>query len=569
MPRTTTTTATTRTTMRARLAQFAPLLEEGPRALSMEGRIELAASLRGESPEQAAALDQFLFNEIGSLRGGLMDSRNALSEVSDIVDQLTAPPWHAARFLDCVEQDGWRRALVLSGGSFRLVDFGPDVDPDRTHPGDSVFLGPEQNVLMAVATGKILPGGETARFDRVTRDGMLVIRHRDEELLVSAARGLDAGTLEVGDELCWDRAAHMALERIDAGEAQQYLVEEPLKLGPEAVGGQQRCLEELYDSLCSSLLMPELALQYGLSGRCSVLLSGPPGCGKTLMARVAAHMLDRLSDRTCRFFAIKPGELESPWVGETQANIRNAFKSIRKAAAGGNAVVFIDEVEAIGRHRGTSHAHHADLFTAAWLAELDGFEDRGNVAIVSATNRPDLIDAALLQRLSDTQITVPRPDIGAARAIFGIHLSESVPVHPVPVHRNGPAAADTREELIETAVSSLFAPNGESSLCVLHFRDGATRPVGAHELVSGRLIEQLCRAARTRALARHVRGGEKGVRVSDMSTAVSQATERLATTITRANAHHYIADLPEDNDVVRVERPTRQVKRVDTYLNIE
>jgi len=356
----------------------------------------------------------------------------------------------------------------------------------------------------------------------------------------------------------------MALDRIEAGEAAQYLVEEPLKLGPEAVGGQQRCLEELFNALCSSLLSPDLALRYGLSGRCSVLLSGPPGCGKTLMARVAAHMLDQLSERSCRFFAIKPGELESPWVGETQANIRNTFKAIRKAAKGGMAVVFIDEVEAIGRHRGTSHAHHEDLFTAAWLAEFDGFENRGNVAVVSATNRQDLIDVALLQRLSDTQISVSRPDLAAARAIFRIHLAENVPVYP-----NGAAAAETREELIETAVSRLFAQSGESALCVLHFRDGTTRPVAAYELVSGRLIEQLCRAARTRALARHVRGGSKGVRLHDMNTAVSQATERLATTITRANAHHYVADLPEDVDVVRVERPARQVKQINTYLNPE
>jgi hypothetical protein len=123
--------------------------------------------------------------------------------------------------------------------------------------------------------------------------------------------------------------------------------------------------------------------------------------------------------------------------------------------------------------------------------------------------------------------------------------------------------------LIETAVSSLFAPNGESPLCVLHFRDASTRSVGAHELVSGRLIEQLCRNARSRALARQVRGGSRGVRVSDIRTAVSQAIERLATTITRGNAHNYIADLPDDIDVVRVERPTRQVKRMQTYLNLE
>ncbi len=555
---------TTPTARRARRAQYSQLFNEGPGALSIDDRIALAASLRSVSPEHESELDHLLFTKLGSLQSGLEQSRKALSEVGEIVEKLTGPPWHAARFVACVEQDGWRRALVFSGGSLTLVDFGPAVDPENTHPGDSVYLGAEQNVLLAVATGNIQPGGETARFERVTAGGMLIIRHRDEELIVSAARGIDIGALEVGNELRWDRAAQMALERIDAGGAQEFLVQEPLKVGPEAVGGQQHCLQQVFDALCSSLLEPGLAAEYGLSGRCSVLLCGPPGCGKTLIARVAAYMLDQLSDRSCLFFSIKPGELESPWVGLTQENIRKAFKDIRKAAEGGMAVVFIDEVETIGRHRGTGQAHHEDQFTAAWLAELDGFDDRGNIAIVSATNRVDLIDAALFQRLSDTQITVSRPDIEGARAIFGVHLTESVPMFP-----NGALAESTREELIETAVSCLFAPNGENPLCVLHFRDGSTRSVGAHELVSGRLIEQLCRAARTSALARQVRGGARGVRVSDIRTAVSLATERLATTITRGNAHHYIADLPDDIDVVRVERPTRQVKRMQTYLNLE
>jgi proteasome-associated ATPase len=557
-------TTPTPTPRRGRRNKYTELLDDGPRALSIEDRMALASNLRSTSPEQSGEIDQVLFMELGRLRKGLKDSQNALGEVGEILDKLTAPPWHTARFVECVEQDGWCRALVFSSGSLRLVDFGPDVDAESAYPGDSVFLGAEQNVLLAIATGNIQPGGETARFERVTADGMLVIRHRDEELIVSAARGIDVAALEVGNELRYDRAAQMALERVDSGGAQEYLVEEPLKVGPKAVGGQANCLEQVFDALSSSIQRPDLASEYGLSSRCSVLLCGPPGCGKTLIARVAANMLDQLSDRSCRFFSIKPGQLESPWVGETQQNIRNAFKDIRKAARGGIAVVFIDEVETIGRHRGTGQAQHADLFTAAWLAELDGFDDRGDIAIVSATNRVDLIDTALLERLSDTQITVSRPDIDGARAIFGVHMAETVPVFP-----NGALAESTREELIETGVSSLFAPNGESPLCVLHFRDGSTRSVGAYELVSGRLIEQLCRAACTRALAREIRGGSKGVRVSDVRSAVSQATERLATTITRGNAHHYIADLPDDIDVVRVERPSRPVKRMQTYLNLE
>src|SRR5262249_29067655 len=150
----------------------------------------------------------------------------------------------------------------------------------------------------------------------------------------------------------------------------------------------------------------------------------------------------------------------------------------------GFAVLFMDEVEAVGRIRGSAVGHHSDKFLAALLAELDGFSDRTGVAIIAATNRKDLIDPALLAPASDVEITVSRPDLEAARAIFGIHLPESLPFSP-----NGPLAADTRRAAIETAVSRFYSPNADNELCVLRFRDGKTRTVAGRELASGRVFE--------------------------------------------------------------------------------
>jgi hypothetical protein len=128
-------------------------------------------------------------------------------------------------------------------------------------------------------------------------------------------------------------------------------------------------------------------------------------------------------------------------------------------------------------------------------------------------------------------------------------------------------AAETRREIVETAVSRLYAPNADGACCVLHFRDGKTRPVRARDLLSGRVIEQICRSARDAAFVRHCAGGAVGVRVSDMEQAVADATQRLSTTLTRHNAHQYLDDLPQDMDVVRVETPRRQVTRPIRYLN--
>lgn len=553
------------TTRTPRTTPYTQLLDFEPGAGDIEQRVSLLRQMRANESDDPGAADRAFFREIERLRAALLGSRKSLEELGGIVEQLSASPWHPARYIDTVAQDDWQRALVLAGNSLRLVDFAPGVEPESLATGAEVFLSHDQNVVMSISTGEIFPGGETAHFERLTSDGRIVLRQRDEEIVVRVASSLDTSALEVGDPLRWDRGALMAVERLEDAGAQRYAIDEPLDLDLADIGGLGSAFEMLLDTLSVGLLEPDLAASYQLSGQSSVLLTGPPGCGKTLVTRVAASMLRKMTDRPCRFFVIKPGELESPWVGQTQFNIRAAFEGIRRDAGDGIAVVFIDEVESIARHRGAGLAHHDDQFTAAWLAELDGFESRGNIVIVSASNRKDLIDAAMLERLSGVEIAIPRPDLSAARRIFAIHLNEAVPVHP-----NGSAAAATREELIEVGVSGLFAPNACPEFVTLHFRDSSTRSIGVHELVSGRLIKQICHAACTRALARRIRGGGDGVRVDDVRRAVADATERLRTTLTAANASRHIADLPDDVDVVRVERPrngtaTRELE----YLNVD
>jgi SpoVK/Ycf46/Vps4 family AAA+-type ATPase len=280
------------------------------------------------------------------------------------------------------------------------------------------------------------------------------------------------------------------------------------------------------------------------------------------MARAVASQIGVISKQKCRFFVVRPGEWETPYVGETQINIRSTFRMLKEAAESGVAVVFFDEVESIGRHRGGLTSQHADKATAAFLTELDGFAGRGNIAIISASNRKDLIDAALLQRLSDVEIRVARPNAEAARSIVGIHLNESIPVRP-----NGPVASRTRADLLDMAVARLYAGNGDADLCTIHFRDGQSRRVQAGHLVSGRLLQQICRSAAERAFIRDINGGSKGIEGVDMDRAISDAMERLTTTLTIRNAREYLDDLPQDVDVVRVEPLTRRVTRRMRYIN--
>jgi SpoVK/Ycf46/Vps4 family AAA+-type ATPase len=199
------------------------------------------------------------------------------------------------------------------------------------------------------------------------------------------------------------------------------------------------------------------------------------------------------------------------------------------------------------------------------LVEIDGFKERGNVALCGATNRRDLLDPALYERFSDVEIRVDRPKQRAAQQIFDIHLPESTPFSP-----NGQAAGETRREIVAQAVSRLYTPNRqENQLSVLKFRDNTTRTVCARDLISGRQIEQICRQARRLAYTREVRGGEPGMQTEDMEEAVSAALERMGTMLTPRNARIYLDDLPQDLDVVSVEPAAarRVARRAHRYLN--
>jgi SpoVK/Ycf46/Vps4 family AAA+-type ATPase len=260
---------------------------------------------------------------------------------------------------------------------------------------------------------------------------------------------------------------------------------------------------------------------------------------------------------------VKPGEWEDPFVGVTQQKIRNCFDALRRASEMGMVLLFLDEIETIGRIRGGLAAHHADKFLGALLAEIDGFADRSNVAIITATNRKDLVDPALLERLSDVEISVRRPDMAGAREIFGIHLPKTIPYSS-----NGTTSGEARQQIIDAAVARFYSPNADNGLCQLRLRDGKTRTIVARELASGRCIEQVCRAARVQAYNRDASGGEAGLRLTDMESALSDAMEKLASTLTRANVHAYISDLPQDVDVVSVEPIIRKVQRSYRYLNL-
>jgi len=553
------------------------LLATGDGAPSLARKCEFASMIRAESPETSQQLDRMLLGNVEQLRAALGEARSNLNELKEVLDKITAPPWHMGVFIcpidECPVNDfaqpgqpeapEGQRVMVYHGGSRRVVNLAEGLEAEGFALGDEVFLNAEANLVIGKSAYGAQRVGETALFDRYTDDGRLVVRWRDEELIFDAAGQLDGVELDGGDQLRVDRSAWVAYEKIQRAAGRRYFLSEVPNATPDQVGGQRGPLRTLLSALTTVLVAPEKAKIYGLSGRQSILMVGPPGCGKTLMARVAAYEIARINGRQCRFAVVKPSEWEDPYVGVTQQNIRNCFQALREAAKEGYAILFLDEIESVGRIRGSVVGHHSDRFLAALLAEMDGFDGREGVAIICATNRKGLADPAFLERISDVEIEVNRPDMRGAREIFQIHLPESTPFSP-----NGKVASETRNEIVERAVSRLYTPNAENELCVIRFRDGKSRTVAAREMISGRTIEQICRAARQAAFLRDVEGGEAGLRVEDIDEAVCGALSRLSTTLSSGNARAYLGDLPQDIDVVAVEPIARRVGRSHRYLNV-
>ncbi len=533
----------------------------GQNAPTMQQKVKFAQDLRLQSAEMSQGLDEYLLTAIEEMNRGLENARDSLKKCKSLVDKLTSPPWHTARFLHAEDTSHGRRAVVVWNSSRRLVDTDDQLNLDDLHTGDEVFLSKDLNIIIGKSKNDSSHFGETAMFDRYLQDGRMALRCRDEEVIVDKAATLNDVMLKSGDEVRWDRNSWLAFEKIEQSQGKEFILEELPDIGRENVGGQDGQMNTLLGYLTASLINPDKAAEFGIKGRMTILMVGPPGCGKTLMARVAASEVSRISGQRCRFGVVKPGEWQSPWVGVTEANIRNCFKALHKASLEGPTVLFLDEIESIGRIRGGLSGAHSDRFLATLLAEMDGFSDRGNVAVIAATNRKDLIDPALLERLSDLEIQVDRPNMEAARAIFEIHLPPELRYQS-----NGTSKSVTRKKMIETAVSRFYSPNGHNELSVVKFRNGKTRKVKAAELASGRLFEQVCRQARQSAFLRNMQNSDTGIDVDDMNDAVSSALERLKSTLTPHNAHTYLQNIPQDMDVVSVEPIKQNVKHSHRYL---
>jgi len=523
--------------------------------------LEQVAARRKAKPRSNAALDKFLLEQYASLLErhtalgtNLQQVLTTQTELRRMIEELTAPPWRRGVFMRLVQTRAGTLAEVYHGGERRLLRLAEGVQEQDLAVGQLVYLGHELNAVTGVAEAVLPEAGEIATVVRCLEDGRLVLSDRDEQILVEQAEALRGAEVGPGDSVRWNRGLLLAFEPVERKAASELFVTEYLSAQAEQrLGGLSAAVEQVVALFTQGIAHPETAARYGLNHTNTLLMYGPPGNGKTSIARIVGAALAATTGQQCRFASVKGAQLESPWVGATQEAIRDLFRELKRSSL--PTLLLIDEVDGIGRHRGGPGGHLNDKFLSTWLTEIDGLERLNDkLGIIALTNRKDLLDQALLDRLSGMELHIGRPGLEAAREIFAVHLPPNLPYGP-----NGAEAQQTRDDIIEVAVGTLYSPNADNVVAELRFRDGSARTVAARELLSGRTIEQLCIQARRNAFRRHTETGVPGVRVTDMEAAVAEALQRLSTTLTPANARAMLGDLPQDLDVVAVQAVQRNV----------
>jgi proteasome-associated ATPase len=537
--------------------------------LTLEVRLGALRALRGQSREASAQIDEYVLGQVGMLRAGLTEAREMNGKAREEIERLTAPPLHPAIYLGGTDMAQGPVAMVLVGGARRIVGFELDVDPSDFEEGDEVLLTHELNAVIGPSPYAQPRSGGLAAFERLTPDGRMVVRHRDEPILVDRVAALDDVTWRAGDLVRWDPHANMAFERIESDKGEAHFLEETPRESFEHIGGLDAEIDRLKDLIQLHLQHADVVRAYGLRPSRSVLLVGGPGTGKTMMARGLANWLARVSpEGRARFMNIKPAALHSMWYSQSEANYREAFRMAREAGAAEPrvpVVLFFDEVDAVGGARGGFATHVDDRVLTAFMAELDGLEARGNVLVVAATNRIDALDPALIRpgRLGDVVIEIGRPRRSAARAIFAKHLGRDVPC----TVGHAPATPAEREQMIGAALARIFSPNAENDLATLTFRDGRRRVLKPADLISGATIASIVDGAKRRAVRRHLERNEPGLRSDDLLAAIEESFAMAARKLSPENCHKHLPDLPQDAVVVRVEPVERRAGERWNYFN--
>ena len=527
-------------------AQEREMAELRSQAGSLESQVavleeEIAALRRrlADAPKRVRTLEERLLETKGQLQQALSqnerltytlrEAREHIASLREEVDKLTQPPSAYGTFLK-LNDDG--TADVFSGGRKMRVALHPGLESNQLTRGQEVVLNESLNVVLA--RGSDL-SGEVVTMKSVLEDNhrAIVVGRADEERVVEIAEELMGEELRSGDSLLMDSRSGLLLEKLPRPEVEELVLEEVPDISYEDVGGLDWQIEQITDAVELPFLYKDLFTEHKLPAPKGVLLYGPPGCGKTLIAKAVANSLakkvaEATGDSNTRsyFLNIKGPELLNKYVGETERQIRLVFQRAReKSEEGVPVIVFFDEMDSLFRTRGSGISSDVEsTIVPQLLAEIDGVEALKNVIVIGASNREDLIDPAILRpgRL-DVKIKIERPDETSAAQIFSRYLTASLPLDEDEVQSLGGGDREkTVRLIIERTVEEMYRDDEANQFLEVTYQNGDKEIMFYKDFSSGAMIENIVRRAKKLSIKRQIAGEGKGIRTQDLIDSIKQ-----------------------------------------------
>ncbi|MDT7775896.1 MAG: proteasome-associated ATPase [Pseudonocardiales bacterium] len=519
----------------------------------LEDEVSLLRRKLTESPRHARILEQRLAESASrlsqlsarneKLTETLREARSQLVALREEVDRLAQPPSGYGVFLSGYE-DG--TVDVFTAGRRMRVAVSPAVELVELGKGQTVRLN---EALTVVESGDFERTGEVCALREVLLDApnsegeqlaarALVVGHADEERVVWLAEPLlvgpnnpDAVPLKPGDSLLVDTKAAYAYERVPKAEVEDLVLEEVPDVAYEDIGGLGRQIEQIRDAVELPFLHAELFREYELRPPKGVLLYGPPGCGKTLIAKAVANSLakkvaeargESSHDAKSFFLNIKGPELLNKFVGETERHIRLIFQRAReKASEGTPVIVFFDEMDSIFRTRGSGVSSDVEnTIVPQLLSEIDGVEGLENVIVIGASNREDMIDPAILRpgRL-DVKIKIERPDAEAARDIFSKYILAGLPIHTEDLAEHGNDIEATVAAMIQHTVERMYSESDENRFLEVTYANGDKETLYFKDFNSGAMIQNIVDRGKKMAIKDLLTTGQRGLRMQHLLAA--------------------------------------------------
>jgi proteasome-associated ATPase len=491
-----------------------------------------------DAPKRVRTLEERLLETKGQLAQAvsqneklsytLREAREHIAALREEVEKLTQPPSAYGTLLG-VNDDA--SVDVFSSGRKMRVEVHPQIEPSELVRGAEVVLNESLNVVRV--RGPERSGEVVLVKDVLDPVRVLVVGRADEERVVERAEHLVGAHIRAGDSMLLETRSNLLVEKLPKAEVEELILEEVPDISYGDIGGLDSQIEQIVDAVELPFVHSALFAEYQLPAPKGILLYGPPGCGKTLIAKAVANSLAKKvaevsgdSEARSFFLNIKGPELLNKYVGETERQIRLIFQRAReKSEQGWPVIIFFDEMESLFRTRGSGISSDIEsTIVPQLLAEIDGVETLKNVIVIGASNREDLIDPAILRpgRL-DVKIKIERPDREAARAIFARYLTTHLPLDESEVARLGGGDRDAAvTAMIDKAVEHMYAADDSTRFLEVTYQHGDKETLYFKDFSSGAMIENIVRRAKKEAIKRFLDSGERGVRTEDLITSVSR-----------------------------------------------